>query len=93
MGEWEQVSDTYEVIARTQIRKRFPTAKVDSCQSIHQLDYDFESDQQFTDKKKISALPIAAVENRVRVLIKKARKQIPIHTTYDGISGGKVSEE
>ena len=83
--KWEQASDTYEIMARTQIRKRFPTAKVVSCQSLHQLaeiclpnDYDFESDQEFTDKKKIGALPIAAVESRLRVLIKIARKQIPI---------------
>ena len=25
--KWEQASDTYEIMARTQIRKRFPNAK------------------------------------------------------------------
>ena len=28
--KWEQASDTYEIMARTQIRKRFPNAKVSS---------------------------------------------------------------
>ena len=83
--KWEQASDTYEIMARTQIRKRFPNAKVVSCQSLRQLaeiclpnDYNFESDQIFTDKNKNGALPIAAVEKRVQLLLKIARKQIPI---------------
>ena len=64
--KWEQASDTYEIMARTQIRKRFPNAKVVSCQSLNQLaeiflpnDYNFKSGQEFTVKDKIGAIPFA----------------------------------
>ena len=59
--------------------------KVVSCQSLNQLaeiclpnDYNFESAHEFTDKDKIGALPVAAVSKRAQLLMKIARKQIPL---------------
>ena len=81
--KWIQASDTYEILARENIKKKYPDAKMYTCQTLQQLaeiclpmEYDFEKGSTFADKKKLGAASIIAVGGRVQNLIKIAEKQI-----------------